>query len=411
MRGPHRALPLVLAAILLLSPIASAAPIFSRVLDEHLGDVNRRLQTANDTYGERSEFQRARTSLSRAGIGLLNNASPVAQDNLVKAVGGLETGRARAQAGGDSQRVVDHGRQQASQARSQLSQIRNSLDSLEDTPLKPVGLSGGLTVAYSAHRALDLLDQHRTAVNQWERGDSNDRLEAAIVSTGAGALLSAQVARDTLGRVTQAHANASPTPVVPPEDLAAIADDRVQWSEANAAALAKKSRDRVLAMDESDEELMTLSAFTIYFQDVAFNGIRQKSQRGEDVQPFETGWELHNRSKPRIEAWAELLDIPADLPRGAIGSTNMTLLLNQNKTGEGRVRAGAFAVGMAHLGIETTGILQEAYANESHEPGTDLAPASLSSGSEDDRFVPAPGLLAALAAAACALALGRRRQP
>lgn len=413
MRRFPRALAVLLAILMVASPAASAVPTYPKVIDDHIGDVNERLKKANSTYGEREEFQRATASLSRASLSLLNNASVVSHSSLTKAVGGLETGRARAQAGGSgggSQQVVDHGRQLASQAESQLRQVRSSLESMEKTGLEPVAFSGGLTAAYAANRALDLLRQYEQAINQWERGTENERLEAAIVSTGAGARLNSQMAADILEETTQARANSTASNLVSAEELDELVQDRVGWVQANAAPAAKQSRERVTSMNENNESLMTLSAFTLYFQDVAFNGLRQQMQRGQDVEPFRIARDLYERGKRSVQAWVNLLDIPGGFPLGAMESANLTLVLNQNATGKVRNESGAFAVGLAHLGIEHTGLLQQAYGDKEHDPGTELQAASLSSGEAESGLlpVPGPGVVAALLALAF-VALRRRR--
>lgn len=411
MRRSSRALALLLTVLMVASPAASAAGSLPGIIDDRIGDTNDAIQTANSTYGERDEFRRATASLSRSSLALINNATVVSFDSLIKANGGLETGKARAQASGSGsdQKVVDHGRQLASQARSQLQEVRNNLKSMERTGLEPIAFAGGLTSAYAANRAMDLLRQHQTALDQWEKGNKNEQVEAGIVSGAAGATVAAGLAADVLKETTKARADASTSQLLSAEELDKLVEDRVGWTKANAAPAAKKSREKVLQMSEQDERLMTLSAYTLYFQDVAFNGIRQQAQRGEDVDAFEEARNLYERDKPHIEDWSDTLGIPMDLPIGAMDSANLTLVLNQNATGKAREQAGAFALGLAHLGAEQAGLLQQAYGSQDHEPGTELKEASLSADDEGGfSAVPAPGVLAVVAALALAAFRVRR---
>lgn len=412
MRRFSRAIAVLLAAALVISPTVSAEPMLPKVLDEHIGEVDEGLDRANSTYGNRSEFQRSQASLSRSSLALLNDAWIVSHDELIKANGGLETGKARAQASGSGseQRVVDHGRQLASEARSEIGQVRDSLKSMERTGLEPVAFAGGLTTAYVVNRAMDLLRQHEKALEQWEKGNRGDKVEAAVVSGGAGAKVAASVASDVLAKTTEARANASATQLLSVEELDKVVEDRVSWTEANAAPAAKTSRERVLAMAEEDERLMTLSAYTIYFQDVAFNGVRQQQQRGKSIDAFQEARNLHDRDRPKAEAWVEELGVPGDLPIGALASADFSLKLNQNATGQARNQSGAYALGLAHLGAEQAGLLQQAYGAQAHEPGTELAEVEIASENEGFASIPAPSALVALLAAALA-ALRSRRDP
>jgi hypothetical protein len=412
MRRFSRASAVLLTAVLVISPIASAQPMLPRVLDEHVGEVDEDLQEANSTYGNRSEFQRATASLSRASLSLLNDAWIVSHDELVKANGGLETGLARAQASGSGsdQQIVDHGRQLASEARSELQRIRGSLDSMERTGLEPVAFSGGLTAAYTANRAMDLLREHDRGLQQWEKGNQNEQVKIAIVSGGAGAKLATSIASDVLERTTEARANASTSDLLTGDELDELVKDRVGWSEANAAPAAQPSRERVTSLADEDERLMALSAYTIYFQDVAFNGANMQQQRGKDIDAFQEAHDLVERDKPAVEAWVQQLDVPGDVALGAVASADFTLKLNQNATGQARNQSGAYALGMAHLGIEQAGQLVEAYSDLEHEPGTELVSPDASSQDEGLLSVPAPGALVAAVAAAFAAIRSRRAQ-
>jgi hypothetical protein len=410
MRRFPRAIAVLLAAVLVVSPTVSAKPMLPKVLDEHVGDVDEGLDRANSTYENRTEFQRAQASLSRSSLALLNSAWIVSHDELIKAKGGLETGKARAQASGSGseQRVVDHGRQLASEARSQLNQVRDSLKSMERTGLEPVAFSGGLTAAYVANRALDLLEQHQKALEQWEKGNRNDKIEAAVVSGGAGAKIAASVAADVLAKTTEARANASASQLLSADELDKLVEDRVGWTEANSAPAAQRSQDRVTSMAGEDERLMALSAYTIYFQDVAFNGVQQQQQRGKDIDAFREARNLYDRDMPQVKAWVQQLEVPGDVALGAMESANFTLVLNQNATGKARDQAGAYALGLAHLGAEQAGLLQQAYGAKEHSPGTELAEVQIASEEEGIASIPAPSALVAVLAAALVALRSRR---
>jgi len=392
--------------------MASAEPILPKVVDDHIGEVHEDLERANSTYGEREEFRRAGASLVQASSALTNASWVIAHDEIVKAKGGLETGKAKAQANGSGSdsRVVDHGRQLASQARSEVRQVRDNLGSMERTGLEPVAFSGGLTAAYVANRAMDLLRQYQIALDQWEQGNRNDRLKVTIVSSAAGATVAASMASQVLSETVERRANATADQLLSTEDIDALLEDRVAWAEEHSGAAAQKSRERMMTMVEEDERLMALSAFTLYYQDVAFNGLRIQQQRGnESVDAYEEARDLYKEQMPSVEAWIEELDVPGDIPIGAMESTRFTLVLNHNASGSVRDEAGAYAVGLAHLGIEQTGLLQQAYGAQEHDPGTDLAEVELASEEQGLSAVPAPGALLALAALAFAVLLSGRR--
>jgi hypothetical protein len=410
MRQPSRALPLLLTALLVLAPIASAEPMLPLVVDERIGEVDEGLQSANSTYGNRSEFQRSAASLQRASISLVNDAWIVALDEVIKSSGGLETGKARAQASGADadEEVVDHGRQLASEARSEVTKVRDNLDSMDRTPLEPVALSGALTAGFAANKAMDLLREYDAALNQWEQGERGQQVEAAIVSNAAGARIAALTASDVLSRTAEARANATATDPLSAEELDELVEDRVTWTEANHVPLARKSHDRVISMDEQGEDLMALSAFTIYFQDAAFNGAKQQKQQGEDIDPFHEARDLHDRDGPTVREWVDELGVAPDIPVGAMASADFSLELNQNATGDVRFEAGAYSLGLAHLGVEHTGLLMQAYTSQSHDPGTELA--SVGEGEDESGFasIPAAGAVLAIALMAVAAA-GRDR--
>lgn len=400
----------LVAALMVVSPVASAVPpMLPGVIDDHLGDVDQRLNKANSTYGERSEFERSRASLARASLALLNNATVVSMDSLVKANGGLETGRARAQ-GGSGEDVVDHGRTLANEARSTLNQVRDSLESMEKTGLEPVAFSGGLISAYMSNRGLDMLQQYERALNQWENGNEQRRLATTIVSAAAGAKIFASLSSDMMREVAEARANSTATQLMSVEDLDSLIEDRVAWSNANSNPATKRSLERVNQMNDNEERLMTVSGFLLHFQNVVFNGVRQEAQRNDTLDPFQEAETIYDRESPKVDAWLDEYELWGGLAHGSMASANMTLVLNQNQTGDNRERSGAFALGLAHLGAETAAYYQQGYGNLSHEPGTPLKSVSASADGEES-LVPGLGVLAALATialAAIAVRRGRR---
>lgn len=408
MASVSRALGLLIAGLLVLSSSASAAPVFSKTVDDHLGQVDDRLQDANETYGNRTEFQQARGSLQRASLSLVANASVIAQDSLMKAVAGLETGVTRAEQGESSQNLVDRGRELATGARSEVQEVRSDLDTMESSGLEPAAFAGGLAAAHAANRAMDGLATYEKALNEWERGKERPEVARAIIFHAASAELSARIASDTLERVAQERANVSSTNVLSSDELGAIADDRAAWVEGNASAIAKRSQDRVLQLHDQDEGLMTLSAFAIHYQNVAYNGLRKSMQQGGDVDTFQIARDLYNSSEPRIKAWTELLDISGDLMIGATQSAKVTVVTHERGSSGQRDNAGAFAVGLGHLGIEYTAFLQEAYGDEPHTPGNHLVSAHLASASSDERSTPSPGALLAVTFLAFAALRARR---
>lgn len=408
MRSSPRALLAVLVVLAVSAPVASAAPL-PVVLDDHVGDVDQRLQKANSTYGDRKEFQEAGATLGRAAVSFANGAFVVCQETLARAAGGLETGRARAQAGDTANEdVIDHGRSQATRAQSELRKVRGNLQSMERTGLEPVAFAGGLTAAYSAHLALSELRQYRQALEVWENGNKEDSVAATIVSAGAGANLAASVASDILERVTEARANATSTELLSEEELENLVDNRTQWVSSTRTASARGTSQSVVGMAENDEDLMALSGFTHFLRESVQDGLRRNAESQGQVDTVATAREvLENETTAR--AWIDHLGVHDDLALGALQSANFSLALTQNSTGQGRIASGAYAAGLAHLGVEQTGLLVEAFGGEEHQPTTALPPAP---GSDDDGIADVPSLSLPFVALLVGLvAMVSRREP
>lgn len=372
-----RAVALLLVGLLLAPAVAGAsATMLPTTLDDRIGDVSERLEVANATYGERSEFRSARVELSRAGLALLSNATLVTEDNVIKAVGALETGRARAMARTStdpSQRIVDHAQELATTAENLVAKLRFDLRSMERTGLEPVAFDAGLAVAHGTLRAIDLLQQYQLFRQQAGQGEMTPEIEAGLVSSAAGALALARVSSDLLVKVAQARAVAHPEPFLPYAELESLTHQRVEWASARASPSAQQSKTRLLAMDQQGDDLLTLAAYLLWFQDVSFNGLLTELQRGQpSVDPTAEAWRLVNETAPKADTWLDQLGADGDLPRGALESAVFTLRLSASSTGRIKNESGAFAVAFAHLGAEHVGLLQEAYGGIAHEPGTAL---------------------------------------
>lgn len=413
-----RGLAVALVGLLLAAPAASAVPGFPTLVDEKIGEVQQRLDSANQTYGERDEFKRAKADLSRAGLSLLHNASAISVRDLTKTVAALETGKARAQAGvgpdGTHAKVHERAHELHRQAEATIEQVRSNLESREKTGFGPLEMDGSLTVAHLVVRAMQTADQFQHPEKAWHSPDRNADIEAALVSSGAGALFLAELAQETLRKTTQASANRTAEHRISYEEIQKLAEDRVAWANSHTAPAAKQSHDLVKRVDEQGSRTLTLAAFIMYVKDLTFNSINVDIQRGQlEMDPVQKARDLYEENAPRVGAWSQLLGAPLELPHGAMEGANLTLLLNGDRTGDQRNRSGAFALSDVHFAIEHTALLQEAFGNHEHQPGTSLEAASIGPAEtqEEGGLLETPGLLFATVALAfvAAAATSKRR--
>lgn len=381
----------VLLSVLMIVPTGLAAdpgagPL-ARTLDDHIGQVRDGLDQANETYGPREEFRLARAELSRSGLSLLNNATLLAEDGLIKASAAMATGQSRAQAQGSadpSGQVVEDAEAKIAQADAIMDQVRGDLSSMEQTGLEPVALDGGLAVAHTLIRAMDMRHQYQIGMRSWDEGDHTEEVVRAVMTGAAGALRMAQVAEDTLGNVAEARQEAPPTPVLSYESLGTITEERFRWSQGQGSPVVEHSQARVGAIHSNGERLMTLAAYMTLFQDLAFNGLQADHQRDSSTtDPYRIARDLLEDTADPVDAWVDELDIPGDLPTGAIASGRLTLTLSENITGDDRANSGAYAASLVHLGAEHVGILQQAYGGPDHEPGTQLATPGQTEGTSE----------------------------
>ncbi len=366
----------LLLSFLLIAPTGVAAgqapgPL-ATTLDDHIGLTRDGIEQANETYGPREEFRLARAELGRAGLSLVNNATILAEDGLIKATGALETGKARAEAQGStdtSQQLVEAAEAKIGQADDILRQVRSDLSSMEQ-----IGLDGGLAVAHTLVRVMDMRHQYQIAIRSWEQGDHGEQVVRSVMTGASGALRMAHVAQDTLANVAEARQETSATSVLDARSLEAIADDRAAWADGQASPLVQRSYDRFKTIHSNGEHLLALAAYTVLFQDLAFNGLQTEHRRDNSAtDPFQIASALFEETADPVDAWVEELGIPGDLPTGAIASGRLTLTLTENITGDDRANSGAYAASLVHLGAEHVGILQQAYGGPEHEPGTELA--------------------------------------
>jgi len=395
MTRARKALASAIAVLLLLAPMASAKPLLGTVVDDKIGEVDERLDRANSTYGERKEFQQAKAELGRASISLLNNATLLGADKLQLAVGAIETGKAREKATGSEKRIIDFADGLAQKARDKTKDVRDRLSSMERTGLEPVAFSGGLNVATLLVSADNAHSQYEIGRERWHNGQRNEGTEQILMTGAASALLAAEMADQLLVKVTEARANATATQLLSYEDLRDLAGDRVNWTQASTAAVARESRDRVLQADQKDSRIMALGAYTTFFEDLTFNGMNTQLQRDRaEVVPVQRTDELLNETWPAVDAWTELLDVPGDVPYGALNGAELynerAKTTNQSKRYNVTASLGLSQV---HLAIEHAALLQEAYGHKNHTPGKTLKPASIGPASEDgdSSLVPFPG--------------------
>ncbi len=391
----------VLLSVLLIAPSGLAAdpgpgPL-AKTLDDHIGQIREDLDQANATYGEREEFRLSRAELSRSGLALLNNATLLTEDGLIKASAALATGQARAEAQGSSdpaQQVVDEAQAKIDQADAMLRQTRSDLASMEQTGLEPVALDGGLAVAHALVRVMDMRHQHQIAMQKWNEGDHSEPVVRSVMTGAEGALRMAQIAQDTLANLAQAREDAPPTPVLSYESLRSITQDRVDWTQGKGSPLVQRSHARVQAIHSNGEQLMTLAAYMTLFQDLAFNGLQTEYQRDKtETDPYQIATDLLDETQPAVDAWIDDLGIPGDFPAGAMASGELALTLSGNASGDNKANSGAYAASLIHLGAEHVGILQQAYGGPDHEPGSELAmPGQTSATSTNEAGSDAPPL-------------------
>lgn len=372
----------LLLALVLLSPTALAAkpqgpgPL-TKTLDDHLGEIRGEIDQANETYGPREEFDLARVELARSGFALLNNATLLTEDGIIKASGALATGQARAQAQGGTdpgQQVMDQAADTVSRADALLTRIRGDLSSMEDTGLEPVALDGGLAVAHLLIRAMDMRHQYTLAERQWDQGDHSEPVVRSAMTGAAGALRMTQVAEDTLSAVAQARGDAQVQKIVTYETLEGITQQRVDWAKAHSSPTVERSNARVQTIHGNGEQLLSLAAYGVLFQDMAFKGLQTEYQRDKSsTDTVEIAWQLINETEAPTEAWLSKLAIHGGLPSGAVESARFVLTMGDNATGDARAQNGAYAASLVHLGAEHVGVLQQAFGGPVHEPGTQLA--------------------------------------
>ncbi len=389
MPGPMRALAAVaIVALLLVPSVAGAATpgALGTTIDDHLGRVNDDLSNANATYGDRSEFQKARFEIRQAAGLLLANATLLAEEHLIRAQGAVATGRLRAQAQGTadpSQQVIDRSKEIVSQADQLIVQVRGDLRSMERAGLEPVAFDGGLAVAHTLIRAMELSQNHRIALQSWEEGDHSPATEAQVVSGAVGALRMASVAQDLLTKVSEARDEAALEPFVPLERLQRLTDQRVNWTEARAGPALQDSLARVRAFDTSGDQLLTLAACMIFVQNLSSNGLLSEYQQGK-TDALATAINLHNQTAPRVEGWLDRYDLPGGLALGALASAEVAIASSTNVSQDRAARNGATAAGFIHLAEEHGGLVQQGLGNIFYEPGGPIAASDTQAGSGAD---------------------------
>lgn len=363
---------------LLLVPqgLAASGPgPLGTAVDDTIGEVRDDLESANATYGDRQEFRQARFELAQAASALIFNATLVAEEHLVKASGAVATGRLRAQADGSSnpsQQVVESAQQIAAQADGAITRVVSGLRSMERGGLEAVAFDGGLTVAHTVIRAMELRNSHRVGMQQWNDGDRSPEREAQIVTSAIGALRQARIASQVMSDVAELREDAPIEPFVSSEELQRLVDARYNWTLANRSPAVSEASARVDAFYERGHKLLTLGAYLVMFQAQARTGLQLEYEQGK-TDAVATAANLYNLSHERINGWIAFLNVSGDIPRGALASGQLVLGIGTNTTREGAARSGAAAAGIFHLAEEHVGLLQEGLANIRHNPGTGLA--------------------------------------
>lgn len=375
-----RAMAAVAVVLLLLIPTVvqaeSPGPLGSTI-DDHLGQVSDDLENANATYGDREEFQKARFELQQGAGMLLSSATLLAEDHLIRAQAAIATGRLRAQAQGSanpSEEVINRAEEIASQADELIIQVRSDLRTMERTGLEPVAFDGGLTVAHTLIRAMELSQDHRIALNAWEDGDHSPSTEAQVVSGAIGALRIATVAQDLLADVAEARQDARVQPFVSHDRLQRLADQRVNWTEGKGGPALQSSQARVDAFHRAGDQLLTLAASMIFVQNLASNGLLTEYEQGR-TDPLATAINLYNATAGDAEGWVERYDLPGGLVKGALASAQIAIASNTNVSQDRAARNGATAAGFVHLAEEHAGLIQQGLGNIFYEPGGPIVAA------------------------------------
>lgn len=403
------------AVLLVLAPPAQAAtPQGITAIDERIGQVHDALAAANDTHGQRDEFQAAQVELGRSGVALTNGASIIAQSSLLRAYSALETGRTKAQAHGSEdpdQALVDRAHRLAQRADANVSGLRSDLAQAPQAGLDPVALDGLLAVGHHVLQVMDLLEQHRIHQRTWDQGEEHEEVSRGLISTAASAALAADLATDLQRLTAQARAQAEVGQVVPPETLEEASQHRVDWVDGQGSLPNQEGRDRFLRLHENGEHLLALAAFTLWYQDVAFNRISTEAQRGGDVEPLEAGQQALAEARGPVEAWHEELGTASGTAQGALASAQFTLDRAAGVSDRHANQSGAYAASLAHRAVEHTGILVEAFTREVHVPGEPLPSPGAESSEDKERSAPSPALLGIGVALLAASIGGRARRP
>ncbi len=409
---------LALVAVLLLLVPATAAqtatPRGIQVIDERIGQVNEALASANETYGEREAFQAAQVELGRSGLALTKGATVVARSNLLNAYAALETGRTQAQAQGSEdpdQALVDRAQALAHRADANVSSLRSDLAHAPQAGLEPVALDGLLGVGHLVIQAMDLLDQHRTHQRTWDQGHHTAEVSRGLIGTAASAAMAADLAADLRAGTAQARAEAPVGQIVAPGTLAQVSQARVDWAKEQGPVPNQDGRDRFIGFHGNDEHLLALAAFTLWYQDVAFNRIDTQAQRGGDIEPLQVAQERFEAASGPIAAWHDELGTASHTGPGAMASAGFTLERTPQDGGRQANRSAAYAASLVARGVEHTAVLTEAFTGEAHVPGQPLPMPGASAEADEANQAPLPVLLGVGALIGTAALAGSRRRP
>lgn len=381
---------LVLVGLLIVPQVLAATPsaMLQPSIEDQIQRVSQEIDNASSTYGDRDEFAKARGEVAKTTNLLKGNATLLAEENLIRASGAVTTGKLRAQAqssSNPSQEILDEAQRLVQRADARIVQVRSDLASMERTGLEPVAFDGGLLVAHTLIRAMEMSHTYRQALQAWEEGDRTDETEARLITGAAGTLRMSLLAEDLLSQVAQARQEAPIDPFVPSERLSRLADERFNWSEDQVGPAVQRSYARLQAFHESGDHLLTLAAYLLHFQNLAQNGLQVEYQQGK-TDPDGTARNLYNQTADPVTAWLDRLAIPGDLATGALASAQAALDLNDrgNLSMDQRANNGALAAGFVHLAEEHVGLLQQGLTNYRYEPGTQLADPGKAIGGSDD---------------------------
>lgn len=352
----------VLAVSICLAPASAAAIVYTTTVDNRLGTLNDRLESAVSTYGESEAFQGARDHVSRAALLLTANATVSAVSEMSTAAAALETGRAQSIAAGQQDRdqaIRNAAVDLAGQAQSVLASVQGGLDDASRAGMSVQEMDHALLTAYTALLAEDRLRMHETALRGWDAGERGDAIERSLVGNAGSAVLLADVASSLW--VNGSMAASDEGVVLDRAALSELAHSRAEHARESAPGLAETSRERVDTLARDGHVVLALAAFSLWAQDVTFT---EQQMSREDV----ADEQLLEEEAPKVQAWVDALGVDGSLPVAALESARVA------SGGNASLSDRAFAASLVVLSVEHVALLVDGYTGVERALGTTLPP-------------------------------------